>query len=96
MMLVVAPWVMAALEAIQIVECVGDRQTACERFGEPKHGYSSAACARRALLVWSWRHESSITSNDVVYCCTWCGDWHHGRQNKRVGGRLTAEVVPAA
>lgn len=90
MMLVLPPEIVAALEAIRVVECLGDRQTACERDGTPKPGYSSAACARRGVLIWSWRRGTTVTENDVVYQCTWCGDWHHGRDRSRGSEVLAA------
>jgi hypothetical protein len=89
-MLVLAPEFVAILEAIEIVECVGDRQAACERNGTPKIGYPSAAYARRALLLWSWYHKAPITAVDVIYSCTWCGDWHHGRDRRREVEALAA------
>lgn len=89
-MLMLDPEIVAALEAIQIVECRGDRQTACERYGDPKSRYTSAACARRAVLIWAWRYGTTPQSNDVVYHCRWCSDWHHGRENEARVGELAA------
>jgi hypothetical protein len=82
--MMLTPEFKAILEAIEIIKCLGERDTACERDGAPKIRYSSGACARRGVLLQSWRTGTDVTTADAVYECTWCGYWHHTVRKARL------------
>lgn len=63
------------------VRALGTEDTACLRGdrGNPKVRYTSAACARRGMLAFSWQMRDVLSPLAVVYWCPWCTFYHGGR-----------------
>lgn len=93
-MLVLPPEVAAVLAGIEIVKSAsGGPEAGCERDGNPRVGYPSAACARRGVLLLSWRDGRTLTGADAVYECRQCGCWHHTRRKWLLVGDRAALVA---
>ncbi len=60
----------------------GSRESACLGGADgshPKVRYTSAACARRGAVAYSWAKGDDLGPLVVVYRCEWCGFYHSGR-----------------
>lgn len=80
------------------VRALGTEKTACTRGyeGNRKVRYTSAACARRGLVAYSWRKGDVLSPQAVVYSCPWCGWYHSGRsRDTPVPVDARALAVPA-
>jgi hypothetical protein len=71
------------------VRSLGSQGTACTRGKErkPKVRYTSAACARRGLVAYSWQVGDVLSPQAVVYHCPWC-DWYHAGLSRDVPVRI--------
>lgn len=77
-----SPEIEALLASIPEVRARGSEESAClrTREGKPKLRYTSAACARRAVVAFAWQMgEDRPSMRTVIYLCQFCGWYHSGR-----------------